>query len=59
MKPLLEDFFLFDSVLLDLYPACAEDCTLINIINKCCTPFVSFCMDFGIAETGDCTWYPS
>jgi hypothetical protein len=25
MKPLLDDFFLFDSVLLDLYPTCAEE----------------------------------
>jgi hypothetical protein len=33
--------------------------TLINIINKCCILIVSFRMDFGIAETGDCTWQPS
>jgi hypothetical protein len=25
MKPLLDVLFLFDSVLLDLYPACAEE----------------------------------
>jgi hypothetical protein len=25
MEPLLDVFFLFDSVLLDLYPACAEE----------------------------------
>jgi hypothetical protein len=25
MKPLLDDFFLFDLVPMDLYPACAEE----------------------------------
>jgi hypothetical protein len=25
MKPLLDDSFLFDSVLMDLYPTCAEE----------------------------------
>jgi hypothetical protein len=25
MEPLLDDLFLFDSVLMDLYPACAEE----------------------------------
>jgi hypothetical protein len=25
MKPLLDDFFLLDLVLMDLYPACAEE----------------------------------
>jgi hypothetical protein len=40
MEPLLDVFFLFYSVLLDLYPACGERCTLIIVINKCCTLFV-------------------
>jgi hypothetical protein len=41
MEPLLDVFFLFDSVLLDLYPGmCRRDVTLINVINKCCTLFV-------------------
>jgi hypothetical protein len=25
MEPLLDDLFLYDSVLMDLYPACAEE----------------------------------
>jgi hypothetical protein len=46
---------MFDSVPMDLYPACAEEmysdyCNKINVVLY--YYILSFCMDFGIAETG-------
>jgi hypothetical protein len=46
---------MFDSVPMDLYPACAEEmysdyCNKINVVLY--LTVLSFCMDFGIAETG-------
>jgi hypothetical protein len=53
MEPLLDILFLFNSVKMDLYPAGAERCTLINVINKCCTlSILTSVWIFGIAETG-------
>jgi hypothetical protein len=55
MKTLLNDLFMFDSVPWTCIRRVSKRCTLINVINSCCTLSVSFYLSvwiFGIAETG-------
>ena len=53
MSRCVDVFTLHDSVLLDLYPACAEEMYSDAIINSCYAIFVLY--DFITSETGICT----